>query len=138
MYHGVRGGVREVWLSPTEHPLVFDDPYDEQRYQRYSRDAARLADRIPTRDSNGALIHRLNQASHAYPPPAFWLLVGVLALVFRWPRRALVALVPSLAAIAVILTTSAVAPAVGEYAAPVSPAFIVLTAAGFLGAEPRR
>jgi hypothetical protein len=136
--HGVRGGVREVWLSATEHPTVFDDPYDEQRYRRYMRDTTRLANRLPTRDANDALVHRLNQASHAFPPPGFWLVVGALALAVRWPRRALVALVPSLAAIAVIVATGAVAPAVAEYAAPVSPAFIVLTAAGLLGAEPRR
>jgi hypothetical protein len=136
--HGVRGGVREVWLSATEHPTVFDDPYDEQRYRRYTNDAARLADRIPTRDSNDALVHRLNQASRAFPPPVLWLVLGALALAIRRPRRAVVALVPALAALAVIVATGAVAPAVAEYAAPVSPAFIVLAAVGLLGAEPRR
>jgi len=132
------GQAREVWRSPTEHPLVFDDPRDERRYERLERETSRLADRIPTRSVNEGLVHRLNQASHAFPPPLFWLAVGLVALAVRRPRRAFVALAPSIAGLVVIVAISLVAPAVPEYAAPVSPAFVLLAAAGLVGAHPRR
>jgi len=131
------GGAREVWKSPTEHPLVFDDPRDEARYLRFERDTSRLADRIPTRDDNPELVHRLNQASHVFPALAVWLALGLLAVAVRRPQHALVALAPAAAALVVIVGTSLVAVAAAEYAMPVSPAFIVLAAAGVVGAHPR-
>jgi hypothetical protein len=132
------GGTREVWQSPTEHPLVFDDPRDEQRYAQFGRDTNRLVERIPTRDADYRLAHRLNQASHAFLPPVVWLAVGLLGLAVRRPRRALVALAPAAAGLVVIVGTSLVALSVPEYAAPVTPAFILLAAAGLLGSAPRR
>jgi Dolichyl-phosphate-mannose-protein mannosyltransferase len=131
------GPAREVWRSPTEHYFVFTDPRDKRRYEKFQRDAGRLGDRIPTRDGNGGLIHRLNQSSHAFPPPVAWLGVGLVALAVRRPQRALVALGPSIAGLLVIFSTSLVAPSVAQYAAPVSPAFLLLAAAGLLGAHPR-
>jgi hypothetical protein len=132
------GTAREVWLSPTEHRLVFDDPRDERRYARFERDTNRLADRIPTRDATQGLVHQLNRASRAFPPPVFWLAVGLLALAVRRPQRALVALAPTIAGLVVIVATALVALPVAEYAAPVSPAFVLLAAVGLVGAHPRR
>jgi hypothetical protein len=62
-----------------------------------------------------------------------WLVVGVVALAWRRPRRALVALAPAAAGLLVIVGSSLVAPAVAEYAVPVVPAFILLAAAGVFG-----
>ena len=45
----LEGQVREVWVSPTEHHLVFDDQGDARRYERFQRDTDRLVARIPTR-----------------------------------------------------------------------------------------
>jgi hypothetical protein len=131
------GQVREVWVSPTEHHLVFDDPSDALRYERFERDTGRLSGRIPTRDKMEGLVHRLNQASYRFPPPFVWLAIGVVALAVRRPRYALAALGPSLAGLVVIAVTAAVTLAVGEYVVPVTPAFVVLTAAGLVGAYPR-
>ncbi len=83
-------------------------------------------------------MHRLNQASRWFPPPVFWLVVGIVAMAVRRPRRALVAIAPAVGALAVIFGTALVAVAVSEYSLPVSPAFILLAAAGLVGAEPRR
>ena len=135
--HAQEGQAREVWRSPTDHPLVFDDPRDERRYVGFERDTNRLVDRIPTRNGHQGLVHRLNQASHAFPPPVLWLAVGLLALGARRPQRALVAVASSVAGLVVIVGTSLVALAVAEYAAPVSPAFVMLAAAGLVGAHPR-
>ena len=129
------GPAGEVWLSATRHPLVFADPRDRRRYERFGRAGNRLADRLPTRAANETLVHRLNQTSHVFPPLIVWLLVGAVAVAVRRPRRALVALAPSVAALLVIVATGLIAPAVAEYAAPVSPAFILLAAAGLFGAR---
>jgi hypothetical protein len=134
----LRGGAREEWRSASEHPLVFDDPRDAQRYARFERDTDRLVRRIPTRDANDGLVHRLNQTSHAFPPLLVWLVVGVVGLAVRRPQGALEALAPALAALVVIVATSLVALAVAEYAVPVSPAFVLLAAVGLVGAHPRR
>lgn len=130
--HGPAG---EVWVSATSHPLVFTDPRDRRRYERFESSGARLNDRLPTRGANEALVHHANQTSHVFPPPVVWIVIGLVGLIARRPRRALVALAPALAGLVVIVATGLIAPAVGEYAAPVSPAFIVLAAAGALGAR---
>ena len=132
------GGAREVWRSPTEHAFVFDDPRDERRYEAFQEDTARFVERIPTRDANESLVDRLNQASRWFPPPVVWLVIGAVALAVRRPRRALVAIAPAVAALAVICGTALVAVPVAEYALPVSPAFVLLAGAGLLGDEPRR
>jgi hypothetical protein len=131
------GQAREVWRSATEHSYVFDSPRDARRYAKFLREENRLAGRIPTRSDDEALVHRLNQTSHVFPPPVLWLAVGVAALALRRPRRAAVALAPVVAGLLVIVATSLVAPAVAEYAAPVSPAFVLLAAVGLVGACPR-
>ena len=113
------GEAREVWRSATEHPLVFDDPRDERRYEQFELDTTRLTDRLPTRDANTGLVHRLNQASRAFPPLLLWLGVGLVALAVRRPERALVALAPAVAALLIIVGTSLVAFPVAEYAVPV-------------------
>jgi len=134
---GLRGGVREVWHSPTQHNLVFDHPSDERRYLEFDEDTNRLVGRIPTRDTMEGAVHRLNQASYRFPPPFVWLAVGAVALALRRPRGVLAATAPALAALVVIVVTGAVTVAVGHYAVPVAPAFVVLAAAGLLGAHPR-
>jgi hypothetical protein len=132
------GPAREVWRSPTEHSFVFSDPRDEHRFETFNRDVDRLARRLPTREGNAAAVHRLNQASHAFPPLLVWLAIGLAAFLVRRPRGALVALAPALAGLIVILATSVVAPSVAEYGAPVSPAFVLLAAAGLVGIPGRR
>ena len=132
------GEAREVWRTPTEHFFVFDDPRDERRYEAFEEDTARLAERIPTRESDESVVRRLNQASRWFPPPIAWLVLGVVAIAIRRPRKALVAVAPALAGLVVIVGTALVAFPVAEYALPVSPAFVLLAAAGLLGVEPKR
>jgi hypothetical protein len=132
------GPAREVWRSPTKHQTVFADSRDQRRFEKFGRDVERLSARIPTRNAHPELVRRLNQASHRFPPPVAWLVVGLVALALRRPRRALVALAPSVAGVVVIVATSLVAPSVAEYAVPVSPAFLMLAAVGLVGAPARR
>ena len=133
----VGGQAHEVWRSATEHPLVFSDPRDERRFEKLARDTTRLSNRMPAPAAQQGLVHRLNQASHAFPPPVVWLAFGLLALILRRPRRAVVALALSAAGLGVIVGTSLVAFPVAQYAAPVSPAFILLAVVGLVGVQPR-
>ena len=132
------GPAQEVWTSPTEHRFVFTDPRDERRYDKLGRDVERLSNRIPTYDGAQTVIHRLNQASHRFPPLIAWLVIGAVAFAWRRPRNALVAVAPVVAGLVVIVATAVLAPAVAEYAAPVSPAFLMLAAAGVVGVPARR
>ena len=134
----LHGQAREEWRSATDHPLVFDDPQDQRRYDKLGRDTIRLRERIPTRDGSPGLLHRLNQLSHAFPPSLCWLAVGLVGLAVRRPSHLLEALAPSLAGGALIVGTAMVATAVAEYAAPVSPAFILLAAVGLVGSADSR
>jgi hypothetical protein len=130
------GQAREVWRSPTEHHTVFTDVRDQRRVEKFDREVDRLT-RIPTRNGSEGAIHRLNQLSHAFPPLLAWLLLGLIGLAARRPRRSLVALAPAFAGLVVIVVTSLIAPSVPEYAAPVSPAFLLLAAAGLVGVPAR-
>jgi Glycosyltransferase family 87/Dolichyl-phosphate-mannose-protein mannosyltransferase len=132
------GTAQEVWTSPTEHSFVFSNPRDQQRFEKLGRDVGHLAARLPTRDGDASVVHRLNQASHRFPPLIAWLLIGVAGLALRRPRNALVAIAPSVAGLVVIGVSALVVPAVPEYAAPVSPAIVLLAAAGVFGVPVRR
>lgn len=124
------GATREVWTSPTAHHTVVTDARDRRRIASFNNAVDRLDTRLPTRDGDAGAIHRLNQGSHGFPPALLWLILGVGALAFRRPRRALVAIAPALAGLIVVAASSLVAPSVAEYGAPVTPAFIVLAGAG--------
>ncbi len=110
---------------------------DEQLHARFERDTLDLEVKLPNTEGT-ELTHRLNQASRAFPPLVVWLLLGLVGVAWRRPERALVALTLSAAALVVIVATAMVTLAVAEYAVPVSPAFILLAAAGLVGVHPRR
>jgi Glycosyltransferase family 87 len=131
------GKAYEVWTSPTAHHTVVTDARDRARIAKFNRDTGRLAGRIPTRTGNASLVHRLNQASHAFPPAIVWLVIGLVAFLWRRPRNELIVLAPTVAGLLVIVASSLVAPSVAEYGAPVSPAFLMLAAVGVVGVPVR-
>jgi hypothetical protein len=137
MFYTPGGRAYEAWHSATQHETVVTDARDRGRIAKFNRDTARLAARIPTRTGNAGLVHRLNQASHAFPPAIVWLVIGLAAFLWRRPRRALIALAPTVAGLIVIVASSLVAPSVAEYGAPVSPAFLMLAAVGVVGVPVR-
>jgi hypothetical protein len=132
------GTAQEVWTSPTQHQFVFSDPRDQRRFEKLGNDVARLSNRLPTRAASANVVHRLNQVSHRFPPLAAFLAIGIVGLAVRRPRNALVAVAPVVAGLIVIVATALLVPAVAEYAAPATPAFVLLAAAGALGVPSRR
>jgi glycosyl transferase family 87 len=130
------GSIYTVWTSPSDHHLVFVHPGDEERYDALHRRMDELSANLPARDGSRSLANRLNQASRWFPPPLLWLLLGLGALLLRWPRGALALATTAAAALAVILLSALGLPAEPHYTVPVAPAFVFL-AAGALFA-PRR
>jgi len=127
------GGAREVWHSATEHEFVFDDPRDKRRYEQFTREVTDVAGDFPKGRQRPGLVSAWSDASRVFPPGLVWLIVGAVALAVRRVRDAFVVVAPVIAALVVIVATSLVAPAVPEYGAPVSPAFLVFGVAGLLG-----
>ena len=130
------GGIRTVWTSPTERHLVFARPEDRERLDALHARMDELGGGLPDRSGNAELALRLNQASHWFPPPILWLLVGVVALVVRRTDRTLALATPAIAALIVLVLSALAIPSVPHYAVPVAPAFVLLAGASLLG--PRR
>jgi len=127
------GRIREVWTSPTEHGLVFRDPADAGRADALDREVNDLLGGLPTRAGRSTLVDVVNDLSRLYPRPFMWLLVGLVAALWRRPRGIAVPLVLAGAAVLVLLSTSLAVYAVAEYAVPVVPAFVLLATVGVLG-----
>jgi hypothetical protein len=125
--------IREVWTSPTEHHFVFDRPRDRPRFEAILRERDALFAELPDRAGNAELAHRLNQLSRWFPRPILWLVLGLVALAVRRPRRArlLVALAGS--ALLVIVLNALGLFADPHFALPVAPAFVLLGAGALLG-----
>ena len=129
------GRIREVWTSPTDHQVVFSRPADAARAAEIDRRVDGLLESFPDRSAHPGAIDRLNSASRWYPRPLLWLLVGLLAVLVRRPRRVAIPLALAGAALLILLSTSLAVYAVAEYSVPVTPAFILLAVAGLLGSR---
>ena len=134
------GSIREVWTSPTEHHVEFDNPADAERAAEIDRRVADLMAGFPDRAARPEAVEWLNRASRWYPRPVVWLVAGVVALLVRrrlWRRLAVPALLTA-SALLILLGTSLAVYAVPEYAVPVVPAFVLLAAAGLTAPRPAR
>jgi len=130
--------IRTVWTSPYEHHLVFDRPEDKVRYDQLHADVERIAGGLPDRSGNRSLALALNRASRWYPPPLLWLLIGVVALVWRRPAKILALSTPAVAALVVVVMVALGAPAITHFSVPVLPAFALLMGGALFGAKRTR
>jgi hypothetical protein len=127
------GRIREVWTSPTEHSIVFRNPADAVRAGALDRRVNELLDGLPDRATRPWPVERLNDLSRLYPRPFMWLLVGLVAALWRRPRGIVVPAALAASGLLVLLSTSLAVYAVAEYAVPVVPAFVLLATAGLFG-----
>jgi CHASE2 domain-containing sensor protein len=88
---------------------------------------------LPGRAQRRTLVERLNDLSRLYPRPFMWLLVGLVAALWRRPRRIAVPVVLAGSALLVMLSTSLAVYAVAEYSVPLVPAFVLLATAALFG-----
>jgi hypothetical protein len=127
------GRIREVWTSPNDHGFVFRDPADRIEAAALDRRVNELLAGLPDRAQRPALVERLDDLSRLYPRPFMWLLLGLVAVLWRRPRRIAVPVVLAASALLVMLSTSLAVYAVAEYSVPVVPAFVLLATAGLFG-----
>jgi hypothetical protein len=124
------GSIYTVWTSPSQHHLVFVHPGAEQRYNALHRRMDELARNLPDRRGSPWVERRLNDASRWFPPPVLWLVLALIAFVWRRPGRMVALGVPTAAALLVILLTALGLPTESHYSVPVAPAFVFAACAG--------
>jgi hypothetical protein len=129
--------IREVWTSATAHEIVFDDPRDQQRYDRLNERLQELGGRFTTRGESAWLGLQLNHASKAYPRSWLWLLIGLVAFAWRRPASWRVPAILLAASLLLLFATVLGVYAIPEYEVPVAPSFLLLAAAGLFGARAR-
>ena len=127
------GSIREVWTSPTEHHVVFDDPAKRKRWIENDRRTGELYAAFPDHWWSPWLGLQMDRSSRLYPPPWLWLLAGVVGVAVRRPWRWWATVPPIAGALAMLLATVMAVWAEPAYAVPVAPAFILFAAVALLG-----
>jgi hypothetical protein len=125
--------IRNVWTSPVDHQRVFANATDAERFGDVETAASRLAGRVPPYRGNRWLTLQFSRSSKLFPPALLWVVAGAFGLVWRRPRRAVLALSLALAALVIIFLNALADYAVIEFGVPLIPALVVFGAAGLLG-----
>ena len=129
--------IRDVWTSATHHHFVFSKPSQKPRFDAIVRERDALFHALPDRKGNAQLRLRLDQLSRWFPRPDLWIAVGLVALFWRRPRGARIAIALALAALVVIVLNALGLFADPHFALPVNPAFVLFGAAALLAPSGR-
>jgi len=130
--------IREVWTSPTEHHVVYDDPAKALLQAANDRKVAELYAAFPDHWWSPWLGLQMDRASKLYPPLWLWLVAGVAAVAWRRPRYWWATLTPVIGALVLLLATVTAVWAEAAYAVPVAPAFVLFAVVGLLGERSAR
>ena len=125
--------IDEVWKPSGEHHLVFADPVDAARHDAMLEELRAVESLVPAYQGEAELVHQLSRSSRLWPPAIAWLVVGVVAVLVRRPRRSLDVVAATIAGALVLLANGLSVYAAAELAMPVIPAFVALAAVGLLG-----
>jgi hypothetical protein len=128
--------IRDVWTSATHHHFAFLKPRQRPRFNAIVHERDSLFAALPDRRGNATVATRLNQLSRWFPRPILWILVGVIALIWRRTRGALTLAALAVAALLVIVLNALGLFADPHFALPVAPAFVLFGSGALLG--PRR
>jgi hypothetical protein len=126
-----------VWTSATHHHFVFLKPRQRPRFDAIVRERDSLFAALPDRRGNATLAKRLNQLSRWFPRPILWIVLGVIALIWRRPRGALTLTALAVGAFLVIVLNALGLFADPHFALPVAPAFVLFGAGALLGGRTR-
>jgi hypothetical protein len=129
--------IRDVWTSATHHHFVFSKPSQKPRFDAIVRQRDALFHALPHRQGNAQLRLRLDQLSRWFPRPDLWIAVGIVALFWRRPREARIAIALAFAALVVIVLNALGLFADPHFALPVNPAFVLFGAAAVLAPSGR-
>ncbi|MGL6278661.1 MAG: hypothetical protein ACRC50_03800 [Gaiella sp.] len=131
------GSIRTIWTSALANRVVSTDPGFPARQRAMDLTDGRLRQGIPAYQGVDVLRELLNLASRAYPRPVVWLVVGLVAVLWRRPRHLGLALTLAGTGLWVALVNALGIYAILEFVLPTVPGLIVLTAAGLVGEQRR-
>jgi hypothetical protein len=127
------GSITEEWTSPTDHRLVFSTPEAELRFAGLEAESGRLYALVPPYPGNDWLTLQFSRSSKLFPPPLLWLVVGLVAWLWRRPARGGIAAALAGSALLVVTFQALAVYSIIEFAVPVAPALVVVGAAGVVG-----
>jgi len=112
---------------------VWVDPEQQERYREIVTRVRTWDAELPTREGIDAVTEILNRITPRFPTPVLWLVVGVVALLWRRPREWRTIVLLWLAAFLVLLIHAASQGVAPEFALPVYPIFIVAALGALAG-----
>jgi hypothetical protein len=126
-------GIRQVWTSPTQYHFAFRTSKEHRQFDAINRELDSLFRNLPDRAPNATLSHRMDELSRWFPRSIIWIVVGLVALVWRRPRgtRTLIAL--AFAGLFVIVFNALGLFADPRFVLPVAPAFVFFGSCALLG-----
>ena len=77
--------IKDVWTSPTHHGFTFCSTRVHRQFNEVVRERDSLFANVPSRTGNSQLLLRLNQLSRWFPRPIVWIVLGLIALIWRRP-----------------------------------------------------
>ena len=129
------GSITEVWTSATDHGLAFATPEAQRRFAEVDAETNRLGALVPPYPGNRWLTLQFSRSSKLFPRPILWLLVGLVGIVWRKPRRGGLALAIAGAGVLVVGFQALAVYSIIEFATPVAPALVLAGAVGLVGAR---
>ncbi|HEX2434141.1 MAG TPA: hypothetical protein VHI55_09365, partial [Gaiellaceae bacterium] len=127
------GSITEVWTSATDHGVVFADPRDQRRFGEVDAAANRLDALVPPYPGSRWLTLQFSRSSKLFPPPLLWLVVALVAWIWRRSAHAALGGCLALGGLLVVAFQALAVYSIIEFAVPVAPALVVFGAAGLLG-----
>jgi hypothetical protein len=127
------GSVTEVWTSATDHGLHFSTASAQRTFGEVDAKTNELDALVPPYPGSRWLTLQFSRSSRLFPPPLLWLVVGLVAWVWRRPAHSGLAACLAGAALLVVVFQALAVYSIIEFAIPVAPALVVFGAAGLVG-----